>query len=307
MKKTKVMKLDSAGKARFTASLEGPQVKAKDGLRPALLPLTLEVTDEGSATLTAGDQKLKLTLGTWSPVFEIKFKAGFAFTVHAVTQVILTELKNRVSLYFVPLQIHPLHALWHYATPPGMVKEAWRVSGGYLTLGWPQDTNALEDGCINDEQFISLRHDFQQRKRSSTPAGAFGGGTGGDLRQPGPRTAHVHAHNPTWCRLVRAAGRFRRRARGASGNWARHRLLILSDHGFKHSAQSASQSLAGGNGYTSWGSKRAGSQECELGWADIRWANMHLNVANPKEGRMSTDRAAAAAKNRLLEDRGWDR
>ena len=60
--------------------------------------------------MTLGDQKLDLRLGQWSPVFELKFKAGFAFTVHAVTQVILTEVKDRVSLYFVPLQIHPLHS-----------------------------------------------------------------------------------------------------------------------------------------------------------------------------------------------------
>jgi len=37
--------------------------------------------------------------------------------VHAITQVIVTELKDRVSLYFVPLQIHPLHSPWQYATP----------------------------------------------------------------------------------------------------------------------------------------------------------------------------------------------
>ncbi len=52
------------------------------------------------------------------PDHRTEIQAGFALTVHAVTQAILTQVKDGVSLYFVPLQIHPLHALWHYATPP---------------------------------------------------------------------------------------------------------------------------------------------------------------------------------------------
>ena len=125
-------------------------------MRPALLPVTVEVLDDTSASLTIGKEKYKLSLGVWSPVIEVKFAAGFAMTIHAVTQVILTQVKDGVSLYFVPLQIHPLHSLWHYATPASLVKESWNVTGGFLTLGWPQDTNGLEEGCISDQQFLDL-------------------------------------------------------------------------------------------------------------------------------------------------------
>jgi hypothetical protein len=131
-----------------------------------VLPATVEVLDEGTANLTFGSQKLKLSLGKWSPILELQFKAGFAFNVHSITQVILTQLKDEVSLYFLPLQIHPLHPLWHYATPSSLVKESWSVTGGFLTLGWPQDTNGLEEGCISDEQFLDLCDSiFSQRKK----------------------------------------------------------------------------------------------------------------------------------------------
>jgi predicted AlkP superfamily phosphohydrolase/phosphomutase len=296
MKKTKVIKLDSAGKARFTASLEGPQVKAKDGLRPALLPLTLEVTDEGSATLTAGDQKLKLTLGTWSPVFEIKFKAGFAFTVHAVTQVILTELKNRVSLYFVPLQIHPLHALWHYATPPGMVKEAWKVSGGYLTLGWPQDTNALEDGCINDEQFISLCDTiFSSRKRIFYhQLEHFKEGVLASIFDSLDRVQHMFTRgNPDvvhdwYMRLDGFVGDLQERIRQLGLD--EHRLLILSDHGFKTFEHKVHLNhWLVGNGYMSMASPGEAPDLKNVNWEATRayalgLNSLYLNVAN-REGK----------------------
>lgn len=155
-KKTKVTRLQPVSKNKFSAALEGPNVKAKDGMRPVTLPVSLEVLDDASAQLTLGEQRLTLRLGEWSPIIELKFPAGFLVTVHAITKVILTELKGRVSLYVMPLQIHPLHSLWPYATPASLVKDAWKNASPFLTLGWPQDTNALEDACISDEQFLSL-------------------------------------------------------------------------------------------------------------------------------------------------------
>src|SRR5512140_3869739 len=166
MQKVKVAPLEPAGNRKYSAILEGPTGRTKEGMRPIVLPVTVEVQDDECAMLSVGAQKLKLTLGVWSPIIELKFQAGFAFTVHAITQVILTSVKDRVSLYFVPLQIHPLHPLWHYATPASLVKESWNVSGGFLTLGWPQDTNGLEEGCISDEQFLDLCDlIFTQRKK----------------------------------------------------------------------------------------------------------------------------------------------
>ena len=296
MKKTKVIKLESAGKGKFTASLEGPQVKAKDGMRPALLPLTLEVTDDTSAMLTAGDQKLKLILGKWSPVFELKFKAGFAFTVHAVTQVILTEIKDRVSLYFVPLQIHPLHALWHYATPPGMVKEAWKASGGYLTLGWPQDTNALEDDCINDEQFISLCDTiFSSRKRIFyNQLDQFKEGVLAAVFDDLDRVQHMFTRSNAdvvhdwYTRLDGFVGELQERIKKLGLD--EHRLLILSDHGFKtYEHKVHLNHWLVGNGYMSMASRSETPDLKNVSWDRTRayalgLNSLYLNVTN-REGK----------------------
>jgi hypothetical protein len=296
MKKTKVIQLKAIGKGAYEAAIEGPQVKGKNGMQPALLPLKLTVADDTSATLTIGDQNLRLALGAWSPIFELKFKAGFAFTVHAITQVILTELKDRVSLYFVPLQIHPLHALWHYATPPGMVKEAWKASGGFLTLGWPQDTNALEDGCINDEQFIALcdsiftsrqRVFFQQLEhfQEGVLAGIF------DCLD---RIQHMFMRsNPDivrdwYVRLDGFVGEVQSRIQKLG--LTDHRLLVLSDHGFRTFEQKVHLNhWLVGNGYMTL-ERQSESPDLK----DVRWEStrayalglnsMYLNVAN-REGR----------------------
>jgi len=166
MKKTKVVRLEPASNGNYTAALEGPKVKTKDGVRPAMLPVTVETVDDKSVNLMIGKQKIRLLVGVWSPIIELQFPAGFAFSIHAITQVILTRVKDGPVLYFLPLQIHPLHSLWRYATPPSLVKDSWKKAGPFLTLGWPQDTNALEDGCISDEQFLNLcEFIFASRKR----------------------------------------------------------------------------------------------------------------------------------------------
>lgn len=296
LKKTRVIRLEPTGKGRFGAALEGPQVKAKEGMRPATLPVSLDVHDQTSARLTIGDQKLELKLGTWSPIFEVKFKAGFALTVHAITQVILTEVQDRVSLYFVPLQIHPLHALWHYATPPGMVKDAWKVSGGYLTLGWPQDTNALEDGCISDEQFISLCDSiFTSRKQVFFhQMDHFQEGVLAGIFDCLDRVQHMFTRGKPdvvhdwYTRLDGFVGEVQ--ARIASLGLPDHRLLILSDHGFKTFEHKVHLNhWLVGNGYMSMNSPSGAQDLTNVNWEATRayalgLNSLYLNVAN-REGR----------------------
>ncbi|HET6846899.1 MAG TPA: alkaline phosphatase family protein [Anaerolineales bacterium] len=296
LKKTRVLRLESPTRGRYTSALEGPQVKAREGLRPAMLPLTLDVVDASSARLTLGDQRVDLRLGQWSPVFEIKFKAGFAFTVHAITQVILTELKDRVSLYFVPLQIHPLHSLWHYATPPNMVKDAWKVSGGYLTLGWPQDTNALEDGCINDEQFIGLCESIfvSRQKIFFQQLGRFREGVLAGIFDCLDRVQHMFTRsdpevvNDWYVRLDGFVGEVQQRI--ASLGLPDHRLLILSDHGFKTFEHKVHLNhWLVGNGYMSMARQTEVPDLKDVNWAGTRayavgLNSLYLNVAN-REGQ----------------------
>ncbi len=238
-KKTKVTPLQAVGKNKFSAALEGPNVKSKEGMRPILLPITVEVLDDSSAQLIVGDQKLTLRLGVWSPIVELKFPAGFMVTVHAITQFILTELKGRVCLYALPLQIHPLHSPWPYATPGSLVRDAWKNASPFLTLGWPQDTNALEDACISDEQFLALCDSiFESRQkiylrllrnfREGVLAGIF------DCLD---RVQHMFLRDRedivfSWYeRLDKFVGQTRREIDKLG--LEKHRFLVLSDHGFR--------------------------------------------------------------------------
>jgi predicted AlkP superfamily phosphohydrolase/phosphomutase len=154
--KTSIKALKSAGPRRFTGSVEGPLSMKGGETRPARADMQLELIDAKTAQLTIGKQVVELSQDQWSPVFEISFKMGLIVSMRAITRAILTQTTPEVRLYFLPLQLHPLSSPWRYATPPSFVKTVWKTCGPYLSLGWPQDTTGLEEGCISDDQFIDL-------------------------------------------------------------------------------------------------------------------------------------------------------
>ena len=237
--KSRVGLLSPVGKGRFNGVLEGPPVKAKAGMAYATQPVTVEILSEDDVQVTVGKQQLRLKPGSWSPIFELVFPAGFAFSIHAVTQLIVTEVKERVSLYFLPLQIHPLHSVAPYAAPASFVKDSWKHCGPFLTLGWPQDTNALEDGCISDEQFLDLcALIFAGRKRLYFYHLAhFKEGVLAGIFDCLDRVQHMFLHDrgdivdEWYLKLDAFVGETR--AKVEQLGLEKHRFLTLSDHGFR--------------------------------------------------------------------------
>jgi len=154
-RKTPVVQLQKSGKVS-TGKLSGPMRKGNNGVEPATLDVRIETTSDKTARVSVGKQSFDLKLGEWSPLFELSFKVNMLLSIKAVTQVILVENGSDVSLYVFPLQVHPLASPWPYGTPRDFVGQVWKDCGPFPTIGWPQDTTALEDGCINDEQFLAL-------------------------------------------------------------------------------------------------------------------------------------------------------
>lgn len=236
-KKVGVERLVSGGKGRFMATLSGPQVQSKSGPRPAVLPVVLDVVDSKSANLSIGGEKIQLRLGAWSPIIELSFKAGALLTIHAITRVILTTLNGAVRFYVLPLQIHPLHSTWHYASTAAFAKRLWKEAGPYLTLGWPQDTTGLEDGCITDDQFLALCATiFDQRiKILYHLMNGFKEGVLAGIFDCLDRIQHMFFHNRQdivrewYQRLDRLVGDVQEK----TSAWnTKHRFLVMSDHGF---------------------------------------------------------------------------
>jgi predicted AlkP superfamily phosphohydrolase/phosphomutase len=237
LEKTAVLKLSPAGRNRFTASLPGPQTPGRAGPRTISLLLTLDVIDSSHARLQIDGRQVDLQLGEWSDIFELHFKAGMFMSVYAITRLIATCLNGAVRLYALPLQIHPLHSTWHYASSPSFARKLWKDVGPYLTLGWPQDTTGLEDGCIDDDQFIDLCQSVFESRIAifAYLLNEFREGVLAAIFDDLDRIQHMFFHNrmdvvQAWYRrLDRFVGEVNAPVDAWTGSY---RYLILSDHGF---------------------------------------------------------------------------
>ena len=236
-KKVRVVKLESAGKDHYQADLPGPQVPGKSGPRSITLPLILDMLDSNTAKLTINERSIQLQIGEWSEILELQFKAGLLLNVHAITRVILTNASGVIRLYVLPLQIHPLHSTWHYASSGSFAKNLWKNVGPFLTLGWPQDTTGLEDGCITDEQFLALCQEiFVQRINILYHLlGDFKEGVLASIFDCLDRVQHMffHDHQDVVRDWYQRLDRFVGDVQAKIPSWdGKHRFLVMSDHGF---------------------------------------------------------------------------
>lgn len=236
--KIRISHLKRAGKGRYLGLLGGPEKKTRQGTHESTAELRLELIDDRSARLSLCQHSIDLTVGQWSPVVEIEFKLGLLVSLQALTRVILTSTYPEVRLYALPVQLHPLHSPWRYGTPGSFLKETWRNSGPFLTIGWPQDTAALEEGCITDEQFLALCSsvDTDRERVVMREEDRFDEGVLAAVFDSLDRIQHMYSRSrpdivADWYgRLDRMIGKIAQRLTvpGTDGTT----MLIVSDHGF---------------------------------------------------------------------------
>ncbi len=318
--KPRVAYLQEKSKGKYIGALDGPMTKTREGIQPAKLDFLLDIIDDAHATLRVGTLELPLTIGQWTPIFEVKFKLGFLMNVTAITQAILTQTRGKVSLYFLPLQIHPLQSTWHYGAPKSFLKESWAVTP-YLTLGWPQDTTALEEGCLTDEQFLALCDSIfeSRRKIFYYHLGRMKEGVLAGVFDCLDRVQHMFLRDREdivhdWYRKLDS---FVGDVRGkmTSLGMDKARFLVMSDHGFKlfNYKVNLNRWLAE-NGYISFADTE------NPGIANVNWDetsayalglnSIYLNVKGREgKGRLQAEQIEpmlAEIKSKLLAIRGPD-
>lgn len=154
--KTRVERLQGENSGKYKGRLEGPVRKKLTGTTQATIEFLLEIIDDATALLQIGKESVQLQRGVWSPIMPLSFSMGLGVSVHAITRAIYNDHPSGPGLYFLPLQLHPLHSPWPYGTPRNFIRDNWETSGPFLTLGWPQDTTGLEEMFISDDQFLQL-------------------------------------------------------------------------------------------------------------------------------------------------------
>jgi predicted AlkP superfamily phosphohydrolase/phosphomutase len=236
--KTAIEIFENGGSSNFRGALKGPSQNKGNRIQEITLDFTLEITDERTARLKIDDYDIQLEKGRWSPILELTFKVSFLFSVRVITRVILNQTLPDPLLYFLPLQIHPLKSPWRYGAPQSFVKETWMSTGPFLTLGWPQDTTGLEEGWIDDHQFLELCNSIVEGRERVLKhhLGSFDEGVLAIVFDSLDRVQHMFLRDrpdliDSWYRKLDAlVGRIETYLQSA--NRQKTRIMVVSDHGF---------------------------------------------------------------------------
>lgn len=302
-RKTPTRLLSKKNASKYSGALEGPAKKNGS----VNINFELEIDEKQSSTLWIGKQRISIKPGEWSEIIELPFPVGFGMTVKAISRAILTNL-NPIGLYFLPLQLHPLSSPWPYGTPKSFIQDQWKSNGPFLTLGWAQDTTALNEGFIDDDQFLKLCEMIEaERERALTHAlKTFDEGLLACVFDSLDRIQHMFwkgredVIEKWYIRLDQMIGRIMEKAGNA-------RILVLSDHGFgKFDYKVHLNRWLIDHGYMS--TKNASSSDLkEADWSQTRayalgLNSLYLNITRREGNGQVSESDAEHMLNKLKEE-----
>jgi predicted AlkP superfamily phosphohydrolase/phosphomutase len=151
------------------AELEGPRVGEGEDAYRVKSPFTAwRDPDEAVARVRLGDEEFILVQGEWSEWKPVEFEMvsgvtgallsalGQQTSLHAIARFYLKEVHPEFKLYVSPLNFDPMHLPpgTSICTPEGYSKELAKEIGYFYTQGMPEDTWALNEGRLNEEEFL---------------------------------------------------------------------------------------------------------------------------------------------------------
>jgi predicted AlkP superfamily phosphohydrolase/phosphomutase len=93
-------------------------------------------------------------MGEYSSWVTLSFRAMPGIKVRGVARFLLTEMQPEISMYATPINIDPERPALPISHPSYYATYLAKLLGTYATLGMAEDTWALNEGAINEEDFL---------------------------------------------------------------------------------------------------------------------------------------------------------
>lgn len=149
----------------YEGELVGPEDLMRRGNPPIKLKFGLEVDrDNSGATLCIGSKRWHLEVGKYSPWINLEFRAGLGVKVSGIALFLLRSTSPHVELYVTPINIDPERPAMPVSHPVFYSIYLAKLHGPFATLGLAEDTWALNEGIIEDKQFIEQTYLFNEER-----------------------------------------------------------------------------------------------------------------------------------------------
>lgn len=150
----------------YRSEIEGPENSFLQSGDPLQLPIGLEITGPGRATVKIARDEIELVQGELSDWVTLTFPAIPGVKVDGLTRMLLTEAGDtgEVSLYLSPINISPEKPAMPVSHPSYYSTYLSKKLGPYSTLGLAEDTWALNEKVTTDGVFLQQSYDIDKER-----------------------------------------------------------------------------------------------------------------------------------------------
>jgi predicted AlkP superfamily phosphohydrolase/phosphomutase len=142
--------------SRVKASLVGPDNSFKAGSPPAMEPFTISIDPlQAVAKISLQGHEFILREGEWSDWVRVEFQLiPFFGNVHGMCRFYFKQAHPRFQLYVSPMNIDPAQPALPISTPSNFARLLSDEAGEFHTQGIAEDTKALSDGVLDDNEYL---------------------------------------------------------------------------------------------------------------------------------------------------------
>jgi predicted AlkP superfamily phosphohydrolase/phosphomutase len=142
--------------SQVTANLIGPDNTFRRGSPPATEPFVASIDPlESVARIAVQNHEFVLREGEWSDWVRIEFQLlPFFGSVKGMCRFYLKQAHPRFQLYISPINIDPADPALPISTPASYSRLLSQEVGEFYTQGIAEDTKALSDGMLDDQEYL---------------------------------------------------------------------------------------------------------------------------------------------------------
>jgi predicted AlkP superfamily phosphohydrolase/phosphomutase len=146
--------------------LIGPDHPFRPDLGALKVPFVVTVKAPGRAMVRVDGANYELKRGEYTPWVRVGFPVAPGVKVYGICKFLLLETEPEFGLYVTPINIDPEKPAMPVGYPAIFSKYLAKRQGAYATLGLAEDTWALNEGIIDDDQFIEQCLDADREREA---------------------------------------------------------------------------------------------------------------------------------------------
>jgi predicted AlkP superfamily phosphohydrolase/phosphomutase len=151
---------------KIKADLIGPDHPFRPNLGSVKTPFEVTITRPDRARIRIDGAKYELKQGKYTEWVRVGFRVAPGIKVHGICKFLLLQTEPEFGLYVTPVNIDPEKPAMPVGYPAVFSKYLAKRQGTFATLGLAEDTWALNEHVINDDQFIEQCLDADREREA---------------------------------------------------------------------------------------------------------------------------------------------